>query len=173
LKALTRPSSTVTPTVMRNNYTQIFQEAVQVSDRADIVSTYGRKKEFAYQMAKSAAQVKRDREYALIGNAGSQGRLAPRLVASTMAGVQKQLDPTCVTYSGASDGSKPLTEALLVTALKTAYNNGADVDPHHGHPGQLGRPRWLRFGCWSLPHHPGFGRQEDRERRQPVCLAVR
>lgn len=118
--------STLTPTVMRNNYTQIFQDAIQVSDRADVISTYGRKKEFAYQMAKTAAQVKRDREYVLVGQAGDKAA-GSKTVASTMAGVQKQLDSTCVIYTGASDGTKPLDEAHLVTALKTAYNNGADV----------------------------------------------
>jgi hypothetical protein len=118
--------TTIVPTVMRNNYTQIFQEAIQVSDRADVISAYGRKKEFAYQMAKTAAQVKRDREYVLVGSAGTKSA-GSKTVASTMAGVQAQVDPTCVIHSGASDGSKPLTEALLVTALKTAYNNGADV----------------------------------------------
>lgn len=118
--------ATLSPTVMRNNYTQIFQEAIEVSDRADIVSTYGRKREFAYQMAKTAAQVKRDKEYALVGRAGDKAA-GSKTVPSRMAGVQKQLDSSCVIYTGASDGSKPLDEAHLVTALKTAYNNGADV----------------------------------------------
>ncbi|WP_316235059.1 MULTISPECIES: DUF5309 family protein [unclassified Bradyrhizobium] len=116
----------LTPTVMRNNYTQIFQEAIEVSDRADVTATYGKKREFAYQMAKTAAQVKRDREYALVGKAGDKNA-GSKTVASTMAGVQKQIDPSCVIYTGASDGSKPLDEDHLVTALKTAYNNGADV----------------------------------------------
>lgn len=116
---------TITPTTMRNNYTQIFTEALQVSDRADVISTYGRKKEMAYQMAKSSAAIKRDREIALVGLAQDKAA-GSSSVASTMAGVQKQLDATTVIYSGASDGTKPLTEALLVTALQTAYTNGAE-----------------------------------------------
>src|SRR4051794_17996713 len=43
---------TVVPTVMRDNRTQIFMEAVQVSGSMDASSTYGRAKEMAYQMAK-------------------------------------------------------------------------------------------------------------------------
>lgn len=116
---------TVVPTVMRNNYTQIFTEAVQVSDRADIVSTYGRKREFAYQMAKSAAQVKRDVEFVMVGSAQDKAA-GNSTTASTMASVQKQLDPSTVLYSGAGDGTKPLTEGLLVQALQNAYTNGAE-----------------------------------------------
>jgi len=117
--------ATLEPTVMRNNYTQIFQEAIEVSDRADVVATYGRKREFAYQMAKTAAQVKRDREFVLVGQAGDKAS-GSKTVASTMAGVQMQLDSSTVIYTGASDGSKPLDEAHLVTALKTSFNNGAE-----------------------------------------------
>lgn len=116
---------TITPTTMRNNYTQIFTEALQVSDRADVIATYGRKREMAYQMAKSAAAVKRDREIALVGLAGTKSA-GTSSVASTMAGVQSQLDASTVVYSGASDGSKPLTEGLLVNALQVAYTNGAE-----------------------------------------------
>ncbi|MFI4971140.1 MAG: DUF5309 family protein [Hyphomicrobiales bacterium] len=116
---------TVVPTTMRNNYTQIFTESVQVSDRADVVATYGRKREFAYQMAKSAAAVKRDREIALV-NLNQAKSAGNATTASTMAGVQAQLDASSVVYSGASDGTKPLTEALLVSALQAAYTNGAE-----------------------------------------------
>ena len=112
---------TATPTVMRNNYTQIFTETVKVSDRADVVATYGRKKEFAYQLAKSAAQVKRDLEFVMIN---AQAKAAGNSsTASTMDSFQKQCDPTTI-IRPATNG--PLTEALLTTALQTAYTNGAD-----------------------------------------------
>jgi hypothetical protein len=121
---------TVTPTVMRNNYTQIFTEAVQVSDKADIVSTYGRKKEFAYQMAKSAAQVKRDFENALVGTAGAKAS-GSAAVASTFAGFQTQLDATTVSYMGAATA---LSENGLVAALQTAFINGAEPTRIHVTP---------------------------------------
>ncbi|MHC2284431.1 SU10 major capsid protein [Bradyrhizobium barranii] len=113
---------TAVPTVMRNNYTQIFTEAVQVSDRADIVSTYGRKREMAYQMAKSSAAIKRDREIALIGNAQVKAA-GSSSVASTMASFQQQLDSSTVSYMGASTN---LSEAGLVTALQSAFVAGAE-----------------------------------------------
>jgi hypothetical protein len=121
---------TVVPTVMRNNYTQIFTEAVQVSDRADIVKTHGRKKEFAYQMAKSAAQVKRDLENVLVGTAGTKSA-GNSSTASTMAGFQQQLDSTTVSYMGAATA---LSEAGLVAALQTAFTNGADPTRIHVTP---------------------------------------
>ena len=113
---------TAVPTVMRNNYTQIFTEAVQVSDRADIVSTYGRKREMAYQMAKSSAAIKRDREIALIGNAQVKAA-GSSSAASTLASFQQQLDSSTVSYMGASTN---LSEAGLVTALQSAYVAGAE-----------------------------------------------
>ena len=113
---------TAVPTVMRNNYTQIFTEAVQVSDRADIVSTYGRKREMAYQMAKSSAAIKRDREIALIGNAQVKAA-GSSSVASTLASFQQQLDSSTVSYMGASTN---LSEAGLVTALQSAFVAGAE-----------------------------------------------
>jgi hypothetical protein len=120
----------VVPTVMRSNYTQIFAEAIVVSDRADVISTYGRKREFAYQMAKSAAQVKRDREHALVGTAGVKAAGAAG-TASTMAGFQQQLDATTVQYMGAATA---LSEAKLVTALQTAFTNGAEPTRIHVTP---------------------------------------
>lgn len=116
---------TVVPTVMRNNHCQTFTEAVQVSDLADVTAAYGRKREMAYQMAKSAAAVKRDREYALV-NLNQSAAAGNSTTASTLAGVQQQLDSSAVIYSGAADGSKPLTEALLVSALQAAFTNGAE-----------------------------------------------
>ena len=120
----------IVPPVMRNNYTQIFAESIVVSDRADVISTYGRKREFAYQMAKSAAQVKRDREHALVGTAGvkAAGNAA---TASTMAGFQTQCDVSTVSFLGAA---APLTEAALVAALQIAYTNGSEPTRIHVTP---------------------------------------
>ena len=118
------------PTVMRSNYTQIFAESIVVSDRADVISTYGRKREFAYQMAKSAAQVKRDRENALVGTAGSKAA-GSATVASTMAGFQTQVASSLVSYMGAATN---LTEAGLVAALQAAYTAGAEPTRIHVTP---------------------------------------
>lgn len=116
---------TVTPTVMRTNYTQILAETVKVSETADVVSTYGRAKETAYQMAKSAAQVKRDFENALVGTA--QAAVAgdnSGPVARTFAGYQQQIAVANRIYTGA--GPAALDETKLLSALQTAYNAGAE-----------------------------------------------
>ena len=121
----------IVPPVMRNNYTQIFAESIVVSDRADAISTYGRKREFAYQMAKSAAQVKRDREHAMVGTASSKTAGAAG-TASTMAGFQSQLAGSTVVYT--TGPALPLTEALLVQALQLAYINGSEPTRIHVTP---------------------------------------
>lgn len=61
--------SDMNPTVMRSNYTQIFQKTIKVSGTSDAVSTYGRAKETAYQLAKKSAELKREFEYHLVGKA--------------------------------------------------------------------------------------------------------
>ena len=113
---------TLVPTVMRNNYTQIFTEGVQVSDRADIIATYGRKKEFAYQMAKTAAAVKRDLEHAYVGVDSVKGA-GSSSTESTMDGYFKQLDDASVTYTGAATA---FNEDALMLALQHAFEAGAE-----------------------------------------------
>jgi hypothetical protein len=114
---------TVAPTVMRNNVTQILAEASQVSGTMDVTSTYGRAKESAYQLAKSAAQVKRDLEIALVGNdqavvTGSDG------VARKMASYSEQL--TVANNVVNMGGNTVVDEAHLLTALQNCYQNGAE-----------------------------------------------
>lgn len=113
---------TAVPTVMRNNRTQIMTEAVQVSGTLDRVSKYGRAKEMAYQMAKSAAALKRDLENAFVGTAqtASAGNAT---TASTMSGYQLQIGAANITYMGAVT---PITEAKLLTNLQAVYTSGAD-----------------------------------------------
>lgn len=114
---------TVTPTVMRSNYTQILQETVKVAGTTDAIATYGRAKESAYQMAKSAAQVKRDLEYAFVGS--QQTAVAGNsATAAIMAGYQAQLSSGAITYTGG--GPAALDEAHMLTALQNAFVAGAD-----------------------------------------------
>lgn len=116
---------TAVPTVLRTNYTQIMAETVKVSETADVVSTYGRAKEMAYQMAKSAAQVKRDFENALVGTAQAAAagdNSGP--VARTFAGYQQQIASGNRIYTGA--GPAALDETKFLSALQTSYNAGAE-----------------------------------------------
>lgn len=113
---------TAAPTTMLNNYTQIFMEAVQVSGSLEATSLYGRAKESAYQLAKSAKALKRDQEVAFVGTAqaavvGTDG------TARVMNGFQKQVASGNVSYMGSSTN---LTEAALVTALEAVFVAGGD-----------------------------------------------
>lgn len=113
---------TAAPTVMRNNRAQIMTEAVQVSGTLDRVSKYGRAKEMAYQMAKSAAALKRDLENAYVGTAQAAA-VGSAAVAAQLAGYQLQIAAANITYMGAVT---PITEAKLLTSLQTVFTAGAD-----------------------------------------------
>lgn len=123
---------TVAPTVMLNNHTQIFAEAVQVSGTVDAVSVYGRARESAYQLAKSSAALKRDLENAFVGTA--QAAVAGSdSVARQMAGFQAQVgqsttdenpDSANLVYTGGT--STAPTEANFLTCLQDIYTQGAD-----------------------------------------------
>jgi hypothetical protein len=119
---------TVAPTVMRNNHTQIFAEAVQTSGTTDAVSTYGRALESAYQLAKSAKALKRDLENAYVGTAqavaaGSDG------VARQMAGAQVQIAAANNVYTGGI--STAPVEANFTTVLQTIFQAGGDPSLIH------------------------------------------
>jgi Family of unknown function (DUF5309) len=114
---------TVQPTVMRNNHTQIFAEAVQVSGTTDAVSTYGRARESAYQLAKSAKALKRDLENAFVGTAQAAVAGADA-TARQMASYQVQTDTSTNVYTGGT--STAPTEANFLTCLQEIFVNGAD-----------------------------------------------
>ena len=113
---------TVTPTVLRNNVTQIMTEAVVVADTVQATTSYGRAKEMAYQLKKSSLQVKRDLENALVGTAqtlvsGSSS------VARQFAGAQQMVAAGNISYAGAATN---LSEALLLTNLQACFTAGAE-----------------------------------------------
>lgn len=113
----------VTPTVMRNNHTQIFAESVQVSGTVDAVSVYGRARESAYQLAKSSKALKRDLENAFVGTA--QAAIAGAdATARQMAGYQVQTDTSTNVYTGGA-GTAP-SEANFLSCLQEVFQNGAD-----------------------------------------------
>lgn len=61
-------ATTLAPTSVRKNVTQIMRKVVQVSDTASSLASYGRGKELQYQMEKAAKELKRDIEWALLNN---------------------------------------------------------------------------------------------------------
>ena len=112
--------ATLIDAVERTN-TQILTKAFQVSATADAVGTYGRAKETAYQLGKALKSIKRDAEFALVG-ADQVAVGGSSSVARQMASAINQITTV------EAGGSAALTEAMLLSAGQTAYNNGSDVD---------------------------------------------
>lgn len=110
--------------VERTNNTQIMTKGFQVSATADAIATYGRAKETAHQMAKALKEIKRDAEFALVG-ADQAAVAGSGSVARKMASAINQITTAVDAGSNAADA---LTEAKLLEAGETAYNNGSDVD---------------------------------------------
>ena len=117
--------ATLTPTVMRQNNTQILQKTAKVSDTAEEIDNYGRDKEMAYQLRKVSKELKRDLENTLVGTAQS-ATLGSNTVARRMAGVQALIDPAGKIAATAS-GTAALTEALHMQGNQRLYDNGSDA----------------------------------------------
>jgi hypothetical protein len=115
VEGFTASDVAITPTTMRSNVTQILTETIKVSGSNDATDYYGRARESAYQIAKTAKVLKLDLEYALIGSA--QAKVAPsdNGTARKMAGVQAQL------LNGGT-GSLDADDFVL-------YTGGASTDP--------------------------------------------
>ncbi len=127
---------------MLSNYTQISKKTVMVSGTADVVRKYGRKEEFAYQIAKKGRELKRDIEYAIVGNqASSAGSTS---VARSSAGLESMIAGNRVftattnsvgTTAGYASGlwtapvdgtTAALNETALVEAIQAAWEDGGD-----------------------------------------------
>ena len=113
---------TLTATTMRSNTTQILEESFQVSKTSDAIATYGRAKETAYQLGRALKAIKRDLEAAYVGRdqAAVSGSGS---VARKMASVINQ-----ITTDENNATPTALTEAMVLSAGETAYDNGSDVN---------------------------------------------
>lgn len=123
LDGFTASDATLTATTMRTNYTQILAKTIKIAETTDAVSTYGRAKETAYQLAKASAELKRDLENAFVGTkqtavAGSSS------TARKFAGFQAQVDSSLITLTGS--GATAPSEANFLTALQAMYTQGVD-----------------------------------------------
>lgn len=135
--------TTATPTTMLSNYTQISRKTLIVSRTADKVRKYGRAKELARLVTKYGKELKRDMEYALIGNqassaGGSQTARSSAGLESMIAGNRILVTTTNTTgttpgyaggvWSAPTDGTATVTvnEAVVVSALDAAWTDGGD-----------------------------------------------
>lgn len=125
-------------TTRPGNYVQLLDKVVQVSSTNQAVTAAGRKNELAYQIVKRGKELKRDLEkMALSENASVAGNAT---TARKSGGVGAWLATnTSHGTSGAANGfasgivaapdagtSRTLTEAMLKTAISTAWDEGGD-----------------------------------------------
>lgn len=138
VEAFTASDSTLIPTVLRQNYTQIMAKTVNVSATSDAVSTYGRAKETAYQLSKKSAELKREFEYHLVGKAqnaaagdSSTARTFANAFGTYVGGASVIHADTTVTVDGdsgtAGNQAGPLTEDAVLSANQKLYEAGSDA----------------------------------------------
>lgn len=120
----------LTATTMRSNYTQIMAKTIKVSATADVVSTYGRAKETAYQLSKKSAELKREFEYALVGsarNAAAGSTSVARQFGNVWgndAGGNAAINSAVITNNTTPAA---LTEAMVLATNQKLYEAGGDA----------------------------------------------
>ena len=132
---------TAVATVRATNRTQILGKTVNITGTLDSVDTAGRKTETAYQLAKAGQELKRDIEYAILGNVAPVTSAAD--TAPKMASLQTWIRTNWTTVDSGTDSAAPasppgsarrtpsatgetaaFTEASLKAAMKAAFNAG-------------------------------------------------
>lgn len=125
--------ATLSPSTRAGNRTQISQKTVKVSGTLDAVNKAGRKSEKAYQLAKAAAEVKRDMEYILCSNqiASAGSASAARNLGGLQAWLASNTSLGSTGVAGASGTTartagtdRTFTEAMLKTVVKSAFTAG-------------------------------------------------
>jgi len=137
------PAVEPSPTSRIGNYTQISRKTVTVSGTVEAVDKAGRKSEMAYQMAKRAAELKRDME--AIATSGQAAVAGSSTVARNTAGFGAFLRTntsngatgTNPTLSGTTSGfpnaagsagtSRVYTETILKSVIASVWTNGGDA----------------------------------------------
>jgi len=128
----------VTATVQLTNYTQISRKTVVISGTVEAVNKAGRKSELAYQLAKRAAELKRDMETIMLANqaatagdsttAQKTGSLLAFIKTNTDKGTNGA-DPVYTTLPNddRSDGvTRAFTETILKSVLQKVWEQGGD-----------------------------------------------
>jgi len=146
---ITYPS--LTSTTKETNYTQISTKSVQVSGTNDAVTSAGRNNELAYQVAKSAKELKRDMETALLSNVAKAA--GDGSTARTLGGVQTWIETNVDAGAGGSgagngaartDGTqRAFTEDQLKSVLRACFNQG-------------GNPNMVMVGAFNKQKLSGF-----------------
>lgn len=111
-----------TATTLRSNNTQILTDVFEVTATADSIALHGRAKETSYQLAKSLKAIKRDLEFAFVGQDNTKVT-GSSSVAREMDSIVPQISTDVDAGSNATDA---LTEAKLLELGEDCYNNGSD-----------------------------------------------
>mgnify|MGYP003636276712 FL=1 len=119
----TTEAQAATPTVRLGNNTQIFKNAVVISDTDQGLKTAGRKQEMAYQVLKIAREQKLDIEKALFENQArvSVDSATPRKLAGLGAWITTNVD------KGANGVNPPATIADPLGTVARTDATGADI----------------------------------------------
>jgi len=131
---------TAVATVRATNRTQILGKTVNITGTLDSVDTAGRKTETAYQLAKAGQELKRDIEYAILGNVApvtSAADTAPKMASLqtwirtnwTSVGTGSPAAPasppgSAIRTATSTGTTAAFTEASLKAAMKAAFNAG-------------------------------------------------
>lgn len=127
-----------TATVRRYNYTQISDKVAAVTGTEQVINKAGRKDQMAYEMAKSAKELKRDVETTLFGNVASVAGNATtaRKIAGMEAWIATNDDFGASGASPTGDGTdtrtdgtqRAFTETQVKNALNLAWTEGGNPD---------------------------------------------
>lgn len=117
-------ASALTPTTLITGNTQILSKTFKVSATADAIKTHGRAKETAYQLSKALKSLKKDIEFAYVGqdNAGVTGSES---VAREMDSAS-QLIASGVTTDAGANATDALTESVINTTHQAVYEAGGE-----------------------------------------------
>ena len=129
---------TLSPTVRRTNHTQISTKAAIVSGTNIAVNSAGRNNEMAYQISKSAKELKRDMESILLANqakaagaavntARALGGIESWITPNTSIGTGSAANPTGDGSDARTDGTqRAFAESQLKEVVRECFDSGGD-----------------------------------------------
>jgi hypothetical protein len=134
--------TTPSTTVRVGNYTQISDKTCIVSETAEVVNKAGRRSQMAMEMAKRAAELKRDQETIFLraqgGDAGS--KTTARRLAALLSWVKTNVDkgtgggnpawtsgvPSTARTDSNSTNQRAFTETILKSIIQQGWTSGAE-----------------------------------------------
>jgi hypothetical protein len=120
LEGFTASDATLSATTLRSNVAQILEKTIKVSATADVIKTYGRAKETAYQLSKAGEELNRDLEHAMVGLAQA-AVTGNSTTARKMASALNQIDASTTVITDSNTGSSGNQ-----AGHQKLYNEGAD-----------------------------------------------